>query len=214
MSRTRLLIADDNQLFRRGIAGLLEREADFEIAGEASDGLEVVRLAQTLLPDVVLMDVNLPELDGIAATRQILAENPSVKIFALSFLDEDECVMGMIRAGAKGYVLKDAPFEEVVLAIRTVANGSSYFSQEISAKLFAHLGKRDASPAKKMTVTEREMEVLRYIAEELTNKEIGAKLFISPRTVETHRRNLIQKLKVKNTAGLVKFYLHNLEESN
>ncbi len=218
MNNIRLLIADDHQLFRMGIANLLSKEK-VEIAGEACNGDEVIELARKLVPDVILMDIHLPMLDGIAATKVIMSENPASKILALTSFKDEQSVLNMINAGAKGYVLKDAPIDELVLAIRTISNGSSYFAKEISAKLFAMLKQADISfypkdRTHKHYLTERELEVLGHIAEEMTNKEIAAKLFISPRTVETHRRNLINKLKVKNTAGLVKYYLHFLEGTN
>ncbi|MCF8246142.1 MAG: response regulator transcription factor [Saprospiraceae bacterium] len=216
MSSTRILLADDHQMFRTGVATLLAREASFKVVGEAKEGDEVVRLACQLQPDVIVMDIHLPVMDGIAATRKIIAEFPAAKILALTSFETEDYVVNMLRAGAKGYILKEAPIEELVLAIKTIANGSSYFAKEISVKIFAMLenvGRPSASkePAEKASLTERELEILEHIAAERTNKEIAAVLFISPRTVETHRRNLIHKLKVKNTAGLMKFYLSNFK---
>ncbi len=215
MSRIRILVADDHQMFRTGIVNLLAKEAEFEVVGEASDGNEVVRMALQLQPDVVLMDVQMPFQNGILATKEIVQGVPGVKILALTSFEDEEYVMNIIRAGAKGYILKEAPFEELMLALKTVAVGSSYFAKDITHKLFARLDYSD--PVKPSTapahpaITVRELEILRLIAEENTNREIGEQLFISPRTVETHRRNLIQKLKVKNTAGLLKFF-HGLVE--
>lgn len=219
MSKIRILIADDHQMFRAGIINLLKNEPEFEIAGEASEGDEAVRLAVCLKPDVVLMDINLPVLDGISATIQIIAENPESKILVLTSFEDEEFILKMLKAGARGYILKEAPFEELVLAVKTIAKGSSYFTKEISAKLFARLEQsekisQNRAAQEKMNLTKRELEVLEYVATELTNKEIAAMLFISPRTVETHRRNLIHKLKVKNTAGLVKYYFEHLKKNS
>lgn len=216
MSSTRILLADDHLMFRMGVATLLAKEPDFEIVGEAKEGNEVVRYACQLRPDVIVMDIHLPEMDGIAATRKILADFPEAKILALTSFETEDYVVNMLRAGAKGYVLKEAPIEELVLAIKSIANGSSYFAKEISVKILAILenaGRPSASkePTEKSALTEREVEILELIAGEMTNKEIAAILFISPRTVETHRRNLIHKLKVKNTAGLMRFYLNNFK---
>jgi DNA-binding NarL/FixJ family response regulator len=218
MSKTRILIADDHQMFRAGIVNLLIKEADFEIAGEAAEGMDAVRLASELNPDVVLMDIDLPVLDGINATGRIVEKNPEAKILVLTSFENEDYILQMLKAGAKGYILKDSPFEDLVLAIKTISKGSSYFAKEISAKLLARLHQTEPDyalkePPKKNYVTTREREVLKYVASELTNKEIAAKLFISPRTVETHRRNLIQKLKVKNTAGLVKYYIEHFPQN-
>jgi DNA-binding NarL/FixJ family response regulator len=217
MSKIRIVLADDHHMFRTAITNLLRKELDFEIIGEASTGSEAIRLTQQWKPDVVIMDIRLPDIDGIEATKSIIATLPEARILALTSLEDDEFVVNMVLSGAKGYILKDAPIEELVLAIRTLANGSSYFAGEISDKLVARLKQSPAyeppekALAKRLSITERELEILKHIASELTNKEIASILYISPRTVETHRRNLITKLKVKNTTGLVKFYLHYIE---
>lgn len=212
MSKIRILLADDHLMFRTGVSTLLEKEAGFEVVGVAKDGHEAVRLACQLRPDVVVMDIYLPEIDGIEATRQILGKFPEIQVLALSSFETEDYIVNVLRAGAKGYILKEAPIEELVLAIKTISNGSSYFAKEISVKILALLEGTERpsaskEPSEKSSLTERELEILEHIAEELTNKEIAAILFISPRTVETHRRNLIRKLKVKNTAGLMRFYL-------
>ncbi|MCC6727001.1 MAG: response regulator transcription factor [Saprospiraceae bacterium] len=218
MNNTRILLADDHQMFRTGVANLLQKEKGFEIVGEAKDGSEAIQLACQLKPDVMVLDVHLPDMDGISAARQILAACPDTKILALSADESEEFVVNMLKAGANGYVLKDAPIEELVLAIKAIAMGNSYFAKEITNKILAmleNIGRPSESkePAFKASLTERELEILQHIAEERTNKEIASLLYISPRTVETHRRNLIHKLKVKNTAGLVKFYLNNFKQN-
>lgn len=212
MSDTRILISDDHQMFRTAISNLLCKEPGFLIVGEASDGGEAVRLSRILEPDVILMDIRLPVVDGIEATRRIMQDNEEAKVLALSSFEDQETVIEMVKAGAKGYLLKESPVEELILAIKAVSTGCSYFAKEITAKLFARLEGGDKNPEQRrqsqLAVTEREWEILKYIAGEMTNKEIASKLYISPRTVETHRRNLIKKLNVKNTAGLVKIFLN------
>ena len=218
MDKIRLLIADDHKMFRAGIGNLLAKEAEFEVVGEASDGAQAIELSHAHRPDVVLMDLCLPKIDGIATTRAILAQHGTVRVLALTASVDEKSILNMINAGANGYVLKDAPIEELILAIKVLSRGSSYFAKEVSAKLFSLIRQTDVpttaiGASEDCPLTGREMEVLRHIAEEMTNKEIAKKLFISPRTVETHRRNLINKLKVKNTVGLVKYYLFFLQGS-
>ena len=219
MNKLRLLIADDHQMFRAGIVNLLKKEETFEIVGEASNGEEAVQLVAALQPDVVLMDIHLPIMDGLMATQLITNSGSLTRILVLTSYEEEEYVVNMIRSGAKGYVLKEAPIDELLLAIKTIAKGSSYFAKEISDTIFSLLSQTSSGSSFKQRangteITGRVLVVLQYIAEEFTNKEIAAKLFISPRTVETHRRNLIQKLRVKNTAGLVRYYFKNIQEGS
>lgn len=213
MLKTRIIIVDDHQLFRLGVKTYLQQITELEIVAETAFGEEVMSLVQMHQPDLVIMDVNLRGINGIVATQEILSEYPHVKVLALSSHEEKKFILEMVNAGALGYVLKNAPMPELVIAIKALAGGNSYFSRVVSTKLFANLGSNPFRNRRMITkkdgsLTEREGEILKYIAEEFTNKEIASKLFISTRTVETHRRNLIQKLKVKNTVGLVKFYLN------
>ncbi len=209
------MIADDHQLFRKGISAVLNNRCDCSIVGEAASGEEIIELARQQAFDVLLMDLHLPQLNGIAATRAIIQELPQARILGLSNVTREEEVLDLIKAGAKGYVLKETTIDELVLAIKALAGGNSYFSHKVSQQLLTrlhspqHLSDQNGRPGRP-ALTGREMEILKYITEELTNKEIASRLFISPRTVETHRRNLIQKLKVKNTVGLVKYYLRRM----
>ena len=209
MEKIKILIAEDHQMFRKGLVALLNNREDMEIVGEAADGVEIISLAEQVEADIVLMDVYLPQSNGLEATRTILQRNPELKVLGLSGVNEEKEVLGLLEAGAKGYVLKNTTIEELVLAIKALAGGNSYFSSEVSITLFSKLknaGQEGPQLNRPKNLTLRETEILRYISEELTNKEIADRLFISPRTVETHRRNLVQKLKVKNTVGLVKYY--------
>ncbi|MEM9820970.1 MAG: response regulator transcription factor [Bacteroidota bacterium] len=209
MDKIRILIADDHPMFRTGLVHVLQNSDVFEVVGEAGDGEKALALLQHCHPQVILMDIHLPVLDGIAASKQISESFPEIKILALSHSSEQHCVLGMVKAGAAGYLLKNETMEELKMAIQTLAKGNSYFSREISSTLFAQFSGKAPNRTKRLEkkITNRELEILRFVAEELSNKEIADKLFISPRTVETHKRNLIQKLKVKNAIGLVKYYL-------
>lgn len=212
MDKIKVLVADDHPMFRTGIVYVLQDSGEFDIVGEAGNGQEVLQLMNQCRPEVILMDIHLPILNGIAASKEISKLFPDTKILALSHSNERDYVLNMIKAGATGYVLKEGTMDELKMAIKTLAKGNSYFSQNISSTLFAHLGGRFNNASLTTgealdRLTERESQILQFVAEEFTNKEIAEKLFISPRTVETHKRNLIQKLKVKNAIGLVKYYL-------
>jgi len=211
MSVIRIVIADDHKIIRVGLRGMLERETDIEVAGEAEDAAEVLEVLKENEADVVLMDIDLGETDGIKTTRKIKELYPFLQVLGLTMHEEPDYIIKMLEAGASGYLLKNAGREELLTAIHTVAKGDSYFSQKVSATLLQAITRQKEKPAaEKKDVTnsplsERETEVLRLIAQEYSNGEIAEKLFISIRTVDTHRRNLLEKLQVKNTVGLVKY---------
>lgn len=208
MSRINVLIADDHQIFRDGIKALLGEAKDITLVAEAGDGNEAIKQLKKHNVDVVLMDINMPECNGVEATKQIKSKFPNVKVLVLTMYEDDHHVVDMLDAGASGYVMKNISRAELINAIHSVANGESYLSKEASDKLVAHIIKsRKESNKKKEEVplTEREIEILKLIASELGPREIAQKLFISQRTVDTHRRNLMEKLRLKNTAGLVKY---------
>lgn len=214
MKKVSILIADDHQLFRSGVRHLLRNIDDLQVIGETRSGRETISFCKERKPEMVLMDIDFPDLSGIEITKVIKHANPQIKILALSMHDEDNYVVNMFKGGVSGYVVKDASLEELVRAIRAIRDGNSYFSKNISKSFFEqknNLNKRLQSSSKKMSVTDRELEILKYVTDEMTNKEIAERLFISPRTVETHKRNLMQKLQVKNTVGLVKYYLKLLQ---
>ena len=210
---TRLLLADDHAILRDGIRALLSAEADLLIAGEASNGAELLTLLETTEADVVLMDVNMPVLDGYATMQELHQHYPALRVLVLSMLDHENYVMRMLNAGAAGYVLKNAPITEIIHAIRTVAAGGRFLCTEIGLNLLYKLTSHQLPPEEPaalpagVELTSRELEVLRLIAEGLTNQEIADKLFTSKRTIETHRQNIITKTQAKNTAALIRLAL-------
>ncbi len=203
----RVLIADDHKIFRDGIISLMQGEPDIQVVGEAADGAEVLDKLPDADPDVILMDISMGEAGGIQTTQIVREKYPSIKILVLSMHSESSYIVKMLELGASGYLLKDAGKSEMLSAIRTVASGNSYYSSQVSAKLVQAITQK-GKPSKRqddIPLTPRELEMLKLIAEEYSNQEIAEKLFISIRTVDTHKRNLLEKLKVKNTAGLVKY---------
>jgi NarL family two-component system response regulator LiaR len=186
-----VLIADDHPFVRHGLRTYLETLEDMDVAGEAADGAEAVELAGRLLPDVVLMDLVMPELDGIEATRQIKAASPATKVIALTSFDDDEKVFPAIKAGAAGYLLKDVRPAELAEAVRKASRGEALLAPSVAAKLMQEVaGERPAASG----LTDRELEVLRLIARGLPNKQIAQELVVSDKTVKTHVSNILAKL--------------------
>lgn len=197
----KIIIADDHSLIRDGLRSMLEKDDLCSIVGEAANGNELLELLKTVKCDVVCTDISMPEMDGIEATRQIVKNYPKVKVMCLSMHEEAAFIKQMMEVGAVGYVFKDSSSEELKNAIQAIHSGKKYFNQ----KLFDILLNMESSGKQISVLSSREKEILKLIAEEYTNPEIAEKLFLSVRTVDTHRQNLIQKLDVKNTAGLVKY---------
>lgn len=193
MTAIRVIIADDHAVVRKGIRELLSDEPDIDVIGEARTGQEAVDLALTLQPDVVVMDIAMPELNGVEATRQIHAAAPRVRVLALTAYDDDPYIYGLLDAGAAGYMLKTAEGQELVRAVRLVAAGQSALDPSVTPRLLARLTGQQASGD---TLSERETEVLQRAARGLTNKQIGAELHISDRTVQNHLANVYAKLGV------------------
>lgn len=208
MEKIRIIIADDHQLFRNGLKILLDSFPDFEVTGEASNGEEFLKLIKTTPAEIALMDINMPEMDGIEATRRVQKTNPAVNIIALSMYGEEEYYYKMVDAGAKGFVLKDSDIFEVREAILTVMKGGSYFSQELLYHVIQKIKHREHE-AKVANLSKREKEILLKICEGLSNQEIAETLFISKRTVDKHRANLLGKTNSKNTASLILFAIRN-----
>lgn len=208
MEKTRIIIADDHQLFRNGLKILLSAFPEFEIAGEASNGVEFLELITKTPADVALMDINMPEMDGIEATRKGLKLCPDLCIIALSMYGEEEYYYKMVDAGAKGFLVKDSDISEVKEAILTVKKGGSYFSQELLYHVIQKIKHRE-DESKSANLSKREKEILFKICEGYSNQEIAEALFISKRTVDKHRANLLGKTNSKNTASLILFAIRN-----
>ncbi|AWM34410.1 response regulator [Hymenobacter nivis] len=207
----RLMLADDHAILRDGLRALLAAEPGIELVGEASNGAELLTLLASTPADVILVDVNMPVLDGFETTTELQQRFPEAKVLVLSMLDHEHYVLRMLQAGALGYVLKNAAFQEITYAIRTVAAGQRFLCSEIGLNMLykaaggGPTGSSElAEPAGGVGLTARELEVLKLIAEGLTNSEVADKLFTSKRTIETHRQNIIGKTGAKNTAALIK----------
>jgi DNA-binding NarL/FixJ family response regulator len=203
----RILLADDHRIIREGLRSLLQRQSDIEVIDEAQDGITAVRLTEKLRPDIVIMDIGMPDLNGVEAARQILNRVRDVKIIALSMHSDKRFVLEMLKAGASGYLLKDCAFEELVSAIRMVSDGQIYLSQKVAGVVVnEYLQNQPASPSTAYGVlSPREREVLQLLAEGKTTKNIASSLHISTKTVETHRQQIMEKLHLRSVAELTKY---------
>ena len=201
----RVLIADDHPLFREGMRGRLDRVADIEVVGEAASGDEVIELAHRLEPRVILMDIKMPGLNGIEATREIQQSTPHIGVLVLTMFEDDDSVFAAMRAGAKGYLLKDSGGEEVVNAIRAVASGEAVFGPGVAERIIGFFSvPRPAAPQRAFPeLTEREEEVLSLVAQGKSNQEISRRLFVSLKTVRNHVSNILLKLQVADRAQAV-----------
>jgi DNA-binding NarL/FixJ family response regulator len=213
MTKINLLIADDHKIIRDGIISLLSDESDLNIVDEAENGLQVIKLLDFHKIDIVVMDISMPEMNGIECTKMIKEKHPEVSVLILSMFNEEQYVKEAFNLGASGYILKDSGKEQLIEAIRVIFSGKVFYSPEIMKTYIE--GKSEPATEQDETsvlindLTGREIEVLGLILNESSNQEIAAKLFISIRTVDAHRRNLLNKTGAKNTAGLVKFAIAN-----
>lgn len=202
----RIILADDHAVMRRGLRLLLEQQRDFEIVGEASDGREAVKLAETLKPDIAVLDITMPNLNGIEAARQITAKQLGVSIVVLSMHADESFVLRALKAGARGYLLKESPESDFINAIRMVSEGKSFFSPTVSRMLVEdyvrQLQDKDIEDSYEL-LTLREREILQLIAEGKSNKEIANMLYLSLYTVETHRSNILEKLNLHSVPELI-----------
>lgn len=205
MANIRILLVDDHSMIRHGLKSFLE-EANITVVNEAKNGVEALNLLQKIEIDVMVTDIMMPEMDGIELTKQVVKDYPNIKVLALSMMNETYNIKKMLGAGAIGYLLKDCTQDELISAIRTVAEGRNYYTPSVTQIIMEGLGGKP-SEKKRLVVdiplTERELEVLHLICKEQTNPEIAETLFVTTRTVEAHKRNLLEKTGCKNVAGLV-----------
>ena len=206
-TNVQILLADDHKLMREGLSALLTQQPDIQVVAQANNGREAVQLSERLSPDVVVMDVSMPDLNGIDATRQIIARRPATKVIALSMHSDRQFVAEMFRAGASGYLLKDSAFEQLASAIRAVAHDQTFIAPTISGFDLEDytVTQTQDEPLMRPKLTDREREVLQLLAEGKGTKEIAADLFLSAKTVETHRQHLMDKLDMYTVAELTKF---------
>lgn len=196
--KIRILIADDHAIVREGLRALLATESDLELVGEASDGVQAVSKAHALKPDVILLDMMMPHKDGLEALIEIKQANPDARVIVLTSFSDDEKVFSAIRNGALGYLLKDSSPQDLLHAIHTVANGEGFLSPSIASKVMREINQPPKLPPTKDPITEREVEILQFVAKGLTNDEIAEKLVVSERTVRTHVSNILAKLQLAN----------------
>jgi DNA-binding NarL/FixJ family response regulator len=205
--KIKILLVDDHQILRDGIRSLVKGYNDMEVIGEAADGREALNMVEKLSPDVVIMDISMPDLNGIDATRMIINEAPDVKIIALSMHHDKQFVSEIFKAGASGYLIKDSAFDELEHAIRIVMSGETYINPQIASLVVESLVNQSVTPNPKSfsLLTEREREVLQLIADGKSTKQIAVDLNVSSKTIESHRRQVMGKLNVRSVADLTKF---------
>ena len=208
----KIVIADDHEIFRDGLKLMLGKYPEIQIAGEAQNGVELVEMVIEYKPQVILTDIKMPVMDGIDAVKKIIALDKDAAIICLSMFDEDDLILDMMEAGAKGYLLKNSDKLEIIDAITTVYHGNYYYSKSTSYKMINLIAKSRFNPygkTNRVEFSEREIEIVTLICKEHSNKEIGDKLFLSSRTVEGHRQRIMEKMDVKNSIGLVIYALKN-----
>lgn len=212
MANINIAVVDDHKIVRDGIRSMLDEQPGYEIIAEAGNGKEIIRLCESQEFDIIIMDITMPEMDGIEAARVLTKKYPQTKILALTMLNKDQHIRNMINAGASGYVLKSTGRQELLKALNALINNQYYFSDDATKSILSELVNPNivsAQYSEEVHITDREREVLQLIVDEFTNQEIADHLHISVRTVDAHRRNLLQKIGAKNTAGLVKYALEH-----
>lgn len=208
----KVIIADDHEIFRDGLKLMLQKQPDIQLLAEAEDGKELIEKTEQLKPDVVITDVKMPRMDGASATRYLTEHHPDIGIIALTMFDEEEQIIEMLESGAKGYLLKNADKNEIKEAIQSVYDQIPYYCKHTSHRLAQLVAKSKFNPYRqkpKLEFTDREKEIITYICEGITNKEIAEKIFLSVRTVEGLRMKIMEKMNVKNTAGIIIYAIKN-----
>lgn len=202
----RVIIADDHHLFREGLVTLLSESTDIEVVAEVENGKEAIEKSKELIPDIVIMDIGMPVLNGFEATIELLIELPKLKVIALSMHSDKQYIKGMLEAGASGYLFKNCSFKELIEAIHVVFSGNQYLSPQITETILTdYLKKKEMIPDVGPELTQRESEILKLISEGKQTGEISKMLFVSVKTISTHRQHLLEKLNLKTTADLVKY---------
>jgi len=208
----RIVLADDHEIFRDGFRAMLKKQAAVDLVGEASDGEELLQVVKELQPDVVVTDIKMPKLDGINATRILTNEFPHIGVISLSMFDEENLIIEMLEAGAKGYLLKNAHKNEILAAVECVFNDQTYFCNHTSRKLTKMIAESSFNPNRrpvKPEFSEKELSVIRFICQELSNREIALNLKLSVRTIEGYRERIQEKISARNTAGIVVYAIKN-----
>lgn len=210
-ARIQLIIADDHEVYRDGLKTLLEKSSDLEVIGEASNGKVLISLCHNKLPDIILTDIMMPEMDGIEATTLITRYFPTVRVIALSMFNQDHLILDMLNAGAMGYLIKNAHKTEILDAIGAVYHNTPYYCKSTSMKLARLIGGSQFGPKAKdkLYFSQKELDIIRHICEEKTSKEIGDELHLSARTVEEYRQRIRDKMFVKGTTGIVIYAIKN-----
>ena len=209
MKKIAVIVVDDHPMLRGGIRSLLQEQDDMIVVGEAENGSIAIQLAQELSPNVMVMDINLNGIIDLQTTEEIKKRWPAIKVVAFSFHNDAQIIRRMLKAGASAYLTKSASHEELTEAIRTVVNGDVYFDRQVLDLMTGLLTNNESSFESEVNLSQRENEVLYYVSKEFSNQEIAERMEISLRTVETHKRNLVKKLRVKNVVGLVRYALEN-----